>query len=730
MLDVYLIIDLVIIVSLAILALAVVVQRKLSELSLTFAALAVSVAVWIIANYISNDISLSPQTALTANYFVFFFSFFTAVHLLHFTISLARDVAARKWLKRLYPAIILVGLMSFTPLVPSGVQLQDNVYAVEFGEGLPVYFVFLIGTITSVFLVLSRNIKRLEGVARTRLIVIRRSFSVSLPALALMLFILPVATGWFGLTNIGIIPMAALVAGLYYAVFKHQLFDLRRVVIRSLAYGFTLATILVIYAFISYETSAYLFEGQGQSWLKTIFNAVLVIVAAVSYGPIKSRFNRLSDRLFFRDAYDAEELFSRLNTMLVSSLDVNYLMSNSVEIIKAAIKPNYAVVGIRDKISDHRIFGEAAIEFSQRDIDTVQQLTPNFGNQKVIVADSIDESEHRELKAILNRYSIGVLVRLTQNAQSGDDGIGYLVLGYKKGGNAYTAQDIRVLNTVGNELTIAAQNALQYEEIQRFNIELQERVEKATKKLSRANEKLIALDETKDEFISMASHQLRTPLTSVKGYLSMVLEGDAGEVNPMQKKLLEQSFTSSQRMVYLISDLLNLSRLRTGKFVIENNPTNLATVINGELDQLREAMASKNMSMVYKEPKNFPTLMLDETKIRQVLMNFIDNAIYYTPANGKIEVSLKDTGKMVEFRVKDNGIGVPKSEQHHLFNKFYRAGNARKMRPDGTGLGLFMAKKVIVAQGGALLFESQEGKGSTFGFVFNKAKMLAPQDKK
>lgn len=729
MFDAYLIIDLIIIASLAILALAVLAQGKFNELSLTFAALAASVAVWIIANYISNDISLSPQVALTANYFVFFFSFFTAIHLLHFSISLANDDSARKWLKRLYPFIVVVGLMSFTPLVPSGVVLQDNVYAVEFGQGLPVYFVFLIGAIVSVFLVLGRNIKRLQGVARTRLVVMRRSFSISLPALALMLFILPVTTGWFGLTNIGILPMAALVAGLYYAVFKHQLFDLRRVVIRSLAYGFTLGTILAVYGFISYEASTYLFAGQSQSWLRTVFNAFLVVVAAVSYAPIKSRFNKLSDKLFFRDAYDPEELFSRLNAMLVSSLDVKYLMTHSLEIIKAAIKPDYAVIGLRDKTVDHRIFGEVIVEFAQEDIDLVQQLTPRFGDQKVIVTDAIEESEHAELKTILNRYSIGVLVRLTQNAQSGDDGIGYLVLGYKKGGNAYTSQDIRVLNTVGNELTIAAQNALQYEEIQRFNVELQERVNKATKKLSRANEKLVALDETKDEFISMASHQLRTPLTSVKGYLSMVLEGDAGDVNPMQKKLLEQSFTSSQRMVYLISDLLNLSRLRTGKFVIENNPTNLATVINGELDQLREALAAKKMTMVYKEPKNFPTLMLDETKIRQVLMNFIDNAIYYTPANGKIEVSLQDNGKTIEFRVKDSGIGVPKSEQHHLFNKFYRAGNARKMRPDGTGLGLFMAKKVIVAQGGALIFESEEGKGSTFGFVFDKAKMLAPAAK-
>ena len=115
--------------------------------------------------------------------------------------------------------------------------------------------------------------------------------------------------------------------------------------------------------------------------------------------------------------------------------------------------------------------------------------------------------------------------------------------------------------------------------------------------------------------------------------------------------------------------------------------------------------------------------MLDEDKIRQVIMNFADNAIYYTPSGGKIVVELKASESSIEYIVKDSGIGVPKHEQHHLFTKFYRAGNARKARPDGTGLGLFMAKKVITAQGGSILFSSEEGKGSVFGFSFPRAKI-------
>jgi signal transduction histidine kinase len=234
------------------------------------------------------------------------------------------------------------------------------------------------------------------------------------------------------------------------------------------------------------------------------------------------------------------------------------------------------------------------------------------------------------------------------------------------------------------------------------------------------------LDETNDDFISMASHQLRTPLTSVKGYVSMVLDGDAGNITPLQRKLLNQAFISSQRMVYLISDLLNVSRLRTGKFIIEPVPTNLATVIRDEVEQLVETAKGRNLSLIYEKPEHFPTYMFDDTKLRQVIMNFMDNAIYYTPSGGKITVNLVEKPSSIEFTVSDNGIGVPKHEQHHLFSKFYRANNAKRARPDGTGLGLFMAKKVVIAQGGAIIFRSQEGKGSTFGFHFAKEKLQIP----
>lgn len=285
--------------------------------------------------------------------------------------------------------------------------------------------------------------------------------------------------------------------------------------------------------------------------------------------------------------------------------------------------------------------------------------------------------------------------------------VGVLVIGTQKSTSERSEADQDLQERLGDAIGLAVDNKLLYEENQQV-----------LHKLELTNKKLKALDEAKDEFISMASHQLRTPLTSVKGYVSMVLEGDAGKVSPKQHDLLQQSFTSAQRMVYLISDLLNVSRLKTGKFVMDPTPVYLPDIVEEELKQVAETAKSRNVKLRFLKPKKFPTLNLDDTKIRQVIMNFVDNAIYYTPSGGEINIGLNSNATSAEYTVTDNGIGVPKADQVHLFTKFYRALNAKTARPDGTGLGLFMAKKVIVASGGAILFKSVEGKGSTFGFTF------------
>jgi signal transduction histidine kinase len=502
------------------------------------------------------------------------------------------------------------------------------------------------------------------------------------------------------------------------AIVKHGLLDIRLIVSRFLAYVLLLGSLVTAYALIIIVFTQHVHFSKGFELFKTAIPFVAAIVLALSFQPLKKFFDRITNKYFYQDAYDPQVFLDELNKILVATIDLKDLLDNVAKVIVKNLKAQYSVFYINaTEHASNRIMGTNKQFMNPQELNSIITSVNEY-KQRIVLADNLEDDSN--LKKALNRNDISIVIRLSSSAKDTKGGIGYLLLSPKRSGSPYGNQDIKMLDIITNELVIATQNALRFDEIKNFNITLQGKVNEATRQLRKTNDKLRALDETKDEFISMASHQLRTPLTSMKGYVSMVLEGDGGKISSTQKDLLNQAFSSSQRMVYLIADLLNVSRLRTGKFVIESKPTNLADVIEGEISQLTETAKAKGLELTYDKPKQFPILMLDETKIRQVIMNFADNSIYYTHSGGHIKVRLVNNPDSIEFTVSDDGIGVPKAEQHHLFGKFYRAGNAKKARPDGTGLGLFMAKKVVIAQGGAIIFSSDEGKGSTFGFTFSK----------
>lgn len=521
--------------------------------------------------------------------------------------------------------------------------------------------------------------------------------------------------------------MATMTGVIYVAIFKHKLFDIRLLVARAVAYTLLLSTIVGLYSLVVFGIANRVL-GTESVFAQQVVPIVAAIFLVFTAPYFKRLFDRITNKFFYQDAYDPQALLDDLNKVLIGNIELTILLRQATGVIQEHLKSQTCSVVVREA-------GEAtlrAVGTSPQHPSAVDMLVIRRGlhklGQKIVVTDDLGQ-HYSKLKHALTANNISVIVPLSSVYKSDEEALAYLMLGPKQSGNIYSKQDYRIIEIIADEMVIAIQNALRFEEIQGFAATLQQKVDEATAKLKRTNDKLKEMDETKDEFISMASHQLRTPLTSVKGYLSMVLEGDMGKVNPKQEKLLDQAFISSQRMVYLIADLLNVSRLKTGKFVIMSAPANLADIVEGELNQLNEVAKGKKVKIVYKKPKNFPSLLLDETKIRQVVMNFADNAIYYTQAGGRVEIEVKEDKNNIYFTVKDNGLGIPKEEQKNLFTKFYRASNARKVRPDGTGLGLFMAKRVVAAQGGSILFESTEGKGSIFGFSFSKAKLALDQQK-
>lgn len=720
MLSVQLIVNILLSVLFIAMGTVVVVKNYYALLNKLFFIFAVTLSGWLLTNYYSNNFEISLSAARIFNHLVLLTAGFMLLFLLWFVAELTQNAFFAKHKKAILSISSASYLLAATPLVVAGIAKQQDVYAIQFGPLSALYFGVLLLSAGMIFTVLVKGIRRSKGNERRRFRAILIGLIVMLGVNIATNVLLPIISGNFILTSFGPISSIALVATLFYSIIRHRLFDLRLLVARALAYLLSVSVFGFLFALISTVIIDGLFiQNTALTLGQLSLFAVLAVVLTALFSPLKKFFDNYTSRVFFRDGYDTQYFLDQLNKVLVSNIELKPLLGQISDVLEHNLKSEFTSFVINTPGSEQpRVMGSKATNV---DLPSMQQI---IGHNPLLLIDEI--SEGNPVKATLRQQNIAAIVKLVNPRRHSDFGTHYLLLGDKKSGNPYTRQDTQLLQIIANELVIVIQNALRFEEIQNFNLTLQQKVDEATTQLRRANDKLRELDDTKDDFIGIASHQLRTPLTSVKGYISMVLDGDVGKVSHKQKEMLDQAFLSAQRMVYLIADLLNLSRLKTGKFVIEPIKTNLSELVQSEIDQLAKNAKNKNIKLVYKRPKSCTPLMLDGTKMSQVVMNFIDNAIYYTPKGKSVEVSISETPQSLELLVQDEGMGVPKAEQHHLFTKFYRAKNAKKIRPDGTGLGLFMAKKVIVAQGGSIVFKSVEGRGSTFGFILSKKHLEVP----
>jgi signal transduction histidine kinase len=261
----------------------------------------------------------------------------------------------------------------------------------------------------------------------------------------------------------------------------------------------------------------------------------------------------------------------------------------------------------------------------------------------------------------------------------------------------------------------------------RETIKQREQIDKLAKRLastnwelSRSNERLRIMDQRKSEFVSIVSHQLRTPVTAIKGYASLLLEGSYGEAPKEMVEAFSRIFTSSQRLVEMINDFLNISKIEQGTMSYTFAPVDLKILIVGLVEDFHVSAGQKKIDLeVAVDNSETYIVSADEGKIRQIISNLIDNAIKYTP-KGSVRVTLekdmhKGTNGYVLLKIKDTGVGLSQDDIHHLFGKFTRGSEGQKLNTSGSGLGLYVAKKMLEEHKGNIWVDSEgQGKGSVF----------------
>ena len=231
-------------------------------------------------------------------------------------------------------------------------------------------------------------------------------------------------------------------------------------------------------------------------------------------------------------------------------------------------------------------------------------------------------------------------------------------------------------------------------------------------------DKLNITESMRREFVAIVAHQLRAPIADIKWSLRMILDGDFGKISGKQKKILEKTYNANNEAITLINDILNVVKIEEGKFLSQVGVIDMPEIIAESMNFYAGEAGKKNINIqISKSFDGLPQVIADREKLKIAIGNLLDNAIKYTSNGGDIKISLVNKEKEIEAQVQDTGIGIPESKQKEIFSKFFRAENAMRMTPGGSGLGLFITKYIIEAHGGKIWFKSKEGEGTIFYFT-------------
>lgn len=239
-------------------------------------------------------------------------------------------------------------------------------------------------------------------------------------------------------------------------------------------------------------------------------------------------------------------------------------------------------------------------------------------------------------------------------------------------------------------------------------------MDESRRKLELAYDELKTLDKLKSDFIDIAAHELRTPLVAVKTYIELILKGKLGKLNKLQQEKLEIGSKNLMQLTRLIDDMLEISRIEAGKLELRTEYCSISDIIELAVDELRAFVEEKHQTLTVNVPANLPALPCDAAMVTKVFKNLVSNAIEYTHYNGRIAIEVHADKAAIHLYVMDNGIGIPKSEQDKVFDKFHIVDQSLSRSERGVGLGLAIVKGIVEGHGGKIWVESAHGHGSTF----------------
>ncbi len=580
-----------------------------------------------------------------------------------------------------------------------------------FGWGQPAFLAFMLFGFSASLSVMYRKYRRLKhGTQGYQMLYVLLGLSISIGLAVgtnLVLPLLHVAEIRF----LGPLAMVVFLTLTTYAIVRHRLMDIRLVLRKSFIY-----VGLSVFVFAAYYVTVWIDQHMlGGIYSPGAYLSALVITPLflVAFAYISKVLRHIANKYFFTGLYDYQDTLESFASQISQTIHLHQVVAVIVETIQNTMRNDDIALALHTPTEETGFSLEYVSGFQESRIR--QFLTENIDSKAttglrgpIITGEPIVGAESKQLdveklKADMKRHGIAIVLPLVVKGKVNS----LVLIGTKVTREAFTKEDIDLLKTLANQASVAVENA-------RLYASTEEVVTEQTKELQEKNRHLQDLLKMKSEFLSIASHQLRTPLTAIRGLLTMQADGDLDKLPQQQRKEAQvQMLESANRLSNIVNDLLDAMELEGGNLNFKYEQTDLVELIRTVIEVLKPNYERKGLTLSFHPQQPKMMVEAEPKMLREALENVIDNAEKYTNKGG-VTIRLTREEKTVTIIVEDTGIGIPFSDKSRLFRKFSRGVKSTYQHTDGSGLGLFISRNVIIEHHGDIRLDSQgQGKGTT-----------------
>lgn len=610
------------------------------------------------------------------------------------------------YITALIVTIVVAFLSLLTPFIDQNEVAVGDERIVTYGSLYFTWPIVFFANLLLGFIVLVIKIKKSTGFTRLQLSYLLLGFLLFIGIGGTMNVILPYF-GNYTLQQFGPLTTILFVGVTTYAIVRHRLLNIRLLVARSVVYSILVLLIGLAYSFVILFVKRTFF-GITLGLTQEIVYLILVLFIAITFQPLKEYIKQITDKFLYKGEYKPNILLSSLNNTLIQTIELEVLIEKTlVEIVKGVHLSKGAVVIFKGDA----VYKKITVGLTNESFNNEANFLALAKHRRILVH---QEEEDAQIHDLLEKMNVSVVIPLI----TGEKLHGVLLLGEKLSGQIFTEEDIQFLGIFGPGFAVAVENSKAYEEIKDFNRTLQEQVDKATSELRLANEHLKELDKLKDEFVAIASHELRTPMNVIRGNLWLILN-EHKNLSPDDETKIKVSLDSAQHLIALVSDILDVSAIEGKRVKLNPSNIDLKELIQAHIEEMQSLAQQKNINLESKIENDKVMAYADPDKVKQVLTNLIGNAFKFTPGGGSITISAIIEGKNAKVSVADTGPGIKKDDLSKLFTKFGKLETSfsKSTNTSGVGLGLYISKNLIEMSHGEITIESEVGKGTTFSFT-------------